>query len=268
MNEIQFIKTEALDLPVDMSKTVHCCFCDNEKPYPPSLSLTRIDDGILYNCFRASCSGQGLIGSLPTDFQVTKGVQKDNFKARPYVMPLYELSQTDKEYLYDRYKLGLVEIDRNSIKSMRGSSSNDFIFPLYDHTGSFYGHTTKRNDAKLKAIHYLERKTSNLYWPYSVRRSPWDRKTVIIVEDVLSAIRVNRFKQGVALLGTSMTKEKVKDLLLAGVENVILALDPDAFVTAQLMQEKWGLFFNTFRVVLLTDDPKDLKHTTLEAMLV
>jgi len=267
INSLQYIKMEALGTPVGQSKTVYCCFCDNDPPYAPSLSLTRIEEGILYNCFRACCSGQGMIGSLPANFG-DKG-KAQGFTPRPYTKPSMI---ADPENLKDLWHLTTHEVKNNGIRRTFGEDG--YIFPLFDSFGNNFGHTTKlfkdKEQSELgykytKAQHYLTKETCNLHYAYNT--SPINNGWVILVEDVISAIRVSRFRQGVALLGTHLNDKKVQNLLAWGAKNVVIALDPDALGKAIAIKKKYGIFFDTFRVVSLTNDPKDLTHEQLQKEL-
>ena len=146
MNELKHIKMEALGIPIGQSKTVHCCFCDNDPPYAPTLSITRTDDGILYNCFRAACSGSGFIGSLPTSEMVTRGgigPDPDRFIPRPYTEPTQAANPTD---LHERWGLTPEEVANNGIVELPHSPAEypyRWLFPLFDEQGYCFGHTTK-----------------------------------------------------------------------------------------------------------------------------
>ena len=114
-----------------------------------------------------------------------------------------------------------------------------------------------------KAKHYIDRDVaSRLSW-CKIQVAVKDHTTVILTEDVLSAIRCNRILRSCALLGTNISDNMVRDLLRHGYKNVWLALDPDALFKPIELKKKWGLFFNTFRVISLTKDPKDLSHDKL-----
>ena len=261
MSDLRYIKMEALSIPVGQSQTVYCCFCDNDPPYAPSLSLTRVEEGILYNCFRACCSGHGLIGSLPTNM-VTKGVQKD-FVPRPYTKPSMI---ADPQRLEDLWGLTPQEVTSHGIRAVfdKYNGEQGYLFPLYTKDGMSFGHTTKILNATMKAKHYLQYDKCMLHY---ARIPAFHRGTVIIVEDVISSIRVSRFHQGIALLGTALNDKKIKDLIAFGATDVIMALDPDALDKALAFKRKWGIFFNTFRVVSLSADPKDMKHEQLKKEL-
>ena len=269
MSELNYIKQEALSLAVGDEEKVFCPFCDNRKPWAPSLKITRIPEGILYHCYRAVCSGQGFIGTLPSNLLKESAAQSTVklFKPRPYKKDTTEILYAMYEYILKNYCITKTELKRNGILQTGGTDEVGLVMPLFNRMGYEFGHTTKiihANGTQLKAIHYLTTDTCKLHYAVG---SNCDGATVILVEDVLSAIRVSEFRQGVALLGTHLNDAMVKDLLIAGFKNVIVALDPDAISKATTMRQKYSLFFNTFSVVALPDDPKDLSRTRLQKEL-
>ncbi len=275
MNELDCIKQAALSLSIGENEKVYCPFCDNIEPYAPSLSVTRIAEGILYHCYRAVCSGQGFIGTLPSNLLKDKNVNLTVklFKPKPYEKETTHVLPVMVEYIGKKYCISCLELERNNIRQTGGTDEVALVMPLYSREGYEFGHTTKiihPNGTQLKAIHYLTTDTCKLHY---ARHYPSGSDlistgtTVILVEDVLSAIRVSEFRQGVALLGTHLNDAMIQDLLKAGYKNVILALDPDAVGKALKMKEKYSLFFNTWRVPVLTKDPKDLGRGELQKEL-
>ena len=59
------IKLLAIGLPVGCSIQEICPVCNGGMNKDKSLSITRTTEGLLYNCFRAKCSGcRGFVSSL------------------------------------------------------------------------------------------------------------------------------------------------------------------------------------------------------------
>lgn len=263
MNELSQLKSDAVSLAVGESETVYCPFCDNEKPYPPSMSLTRTETGILYNCYRASCSGRGHIGSLPSNMIETK--VKPEFTPNSLTDPTGQLSNEIEAHLVSKYNLTVSEMHNHNFKELTLRSG--IVMPLYTQSGSKWGNTVKLFNTKSKAKHYIDVDVpSRLAW-CKLSSSVDEHTTVILTEDVLSAVRCSRFYRSCALLGTNLTSEMIKDLLSAGYVHVILALDPDALSKAVKLQQQSALFFSTFRIASLSADPKDLEHDKLEEEL-
>ena len=268
-NQIDYIKLEALSMAVGENRSVHCCFCDNTPPYPPTLSITRQEGSIVYHCFRASCGGKGVIGSTAHE---TIKQPKPKFSPTWYDKPTRNPTRQELLSMSFKYSIGDKILERQGWKIGESYSADiTWVFPLFDKNGTCYGHTTKAYGGNFKALHYITKQRPLLH--YTQMRLNQDtplalpHSTAILTEDVISAVKMGRYARGVALLGTNINEEGVRDLLSAGYNNVIIALDPDASEKAFAIKKKFGLFFRTCRVVLLPADPKDMEPIELERIL-
>lgn len=258
------IKDEALDLDVDESKVMYCPFCDNAPPYQPSMSITRVDSGILYHCFRAGCGESGHLGSIPSSMMKKEKVE--DFTSKPFTHPTRNLTVEEMQFLSGKYDLTVEEIEDNEIKWMRDKKG--ICMPLYTRSGSKFGYCTKYWETQqYKSILYKQANYPNLHWAYAGNMDPYGWGTLVLVEDIISAIRVSRFAQGVALLGTDIDSDKALALSEASPHHVIYALDPDATGKAAMLQREFNLFFKSSRVAALSCDPKDMDHDQLQQEL-
>ena len=257
-SELHFIKQEALTLSVGESTKAYCPFCDNNPNYAPSLSITRGENGILYNCYRDSCSGRGMIGSIRNN---TVCGTVPSFTPNPYTGYSRTPDKVDLAQLLNKYEITEKEVANHGIKSIEGG----WLTPIYSSGGYMFGYTTKYFKSKLKAIHYLEEETCGLH--YVIQTEALWTKPAILVEDTISGIRVGRFAHAIVLLGTVLNDKRVRDILNHYYADIVVALDPDAIDTAIRMKNKYSLFFNTFRIAVLSKDPKDLSHEQLKKEL-
>lgn len=194
--------------------------------------------------------------------ELVKGSKpKSTFTPKKFSKETKTLDKDMLKMLEEKYGITPRELEDNNIIQI--ANRHGLLMPLYNLSDYAYGHTTKYFDSEYKAVHYLTTDTSKLHF-IRPRKRP---TTVTLVEDVLSAIRVHRFNQGVALLGTNLTSAHVSDLKRLGVEELIIALDPDAINKAVKMKNQYGLFFSQTRVVSLSDDPKNLEHDELKKQL-
>lgn len=258
MSEIRSIKAEALSLSVGETTNMYCPICDNDKPYPKSMSITRTDDGILYNCYRSSCSGSGFIGSLPNHLMSRK---EKKFKSNEFVSETRQPTKELIDYLGERYALTQGEITMYGIKEI--SEPRGILIPCKTSSGNVWCTTQKLFGQRAKAKHFIEKEVeSKLAWFKGTG------STIVLTEDVISAIRCRRFGSGsAALLGTRIDSYMVNDLFNEGITKIILALDPDALDKALFLKSKWSLFFDQFVVASLSKDPKDLSHLALRKEL-
>lgn len=256
MSDLDYIKMEAIALDVGETTTVQCCFCNSDEK---KLSITRKENGIVYNCWRAACSGRGFIGCGGWVDNYTEKA-KTKFVPKIYLNPTMELSVATLKLLSKKYGLDAKTLSTHNVSE--NWDGDTLVMPLYSRYGSKFGVTIKRWGGSRKAVHYIERKEPMLHYTLTNKQSP----PVVLVEDVLSAMRITQLNMGwvgVALLGTDVNDEKTRSLKLYGSKDIIIALDPDALQKAWKIQKKFGLFFKSFTVATMSNDPKDLTDQDL-----
>lgn len=260
-DNFDYIKECALDLKVGESKAFTCCFCNREK----KLSVTRVDNGILYNCFRASCSGKGIIGSISSGTQLK--VSPKEFKPRAMDKPLRNMTEYERAFLMSEYCLSIKQQEANGIKGFgHAGAGAHFAVPLFYKDGKSWGWQliskfTRVTGVEKKVDTYKEQDGTTLHYARSEEFHYYGTGVAVLVEDVFSAMRVSNIQgdsmlNGIALLGTTLNDEKVRDIR-KHFDHIIVALDPDATTKGYAMKERWGLFFDTFSVSVLEKDPKD-----------
>jgi len=253
MSELDYIRTEALSIEEGSTTTVYCPFCDNEKPYAPSLSLTRNEDGLVYNCYRAVCSGRGFIGSMPYE-RLDKAPVKPT--TNPFTGETKGLTSQVYDALWNNYRIRPQEAAPFRLSGGR------LIMPMVRHDGGVWGKNSKawyNPTSGKKSINYISVPyEAGVHWATPNRNC----ETAILVEDILSATRVRQDTpwHSVALLGTKFNDNTVKSLMQKGIKHVVVALDPDALSKAVWIVNKYRVFFNTFKVLSLSKDPKDLSE--------
>jgi len=172
-----------------------------------SLVVTMEGRKVKWICHRASCNNQG--STLVRSFA---GKQHSSFQ------------QTDE---YDTSQPFETLQNRHSAKPvLKGQEVRE----VKDETGALRG-TVLRATAELrkanpnvpKDINRIEKGWVMLHFP-----SPLRSKSVIIVEDIPSANKMDRYFPCVCLLGTHLNEYKLEYLLNLGINHVIIALDNDA----------------------------------------
>ena len=250
---ISDIKEEAIDLDVGDNLLMYCPFCG--ATHEAKLSITRKADGLLYNCYRGTCSARGFIPSVAGAMPVVK---KSKFNPRKLWMNTTSLPPEVAMFLEDSYGFTQEEIETNGIKY--APEQERLVFPLYDVFGRPFGHSTKYIGedegirGTVKGLHYIEEEGTSLHYPVSIHSG---KDKIVAVEDVISSIKVARHCASVALLGTNISEEQAREL--AGqYKEIILALDNDAINKAFMLRSKYSLIFRNFSVRLLVKDPKSM----------
>lgn len=99
----------------------------------------------------------------------------------------------------------------------------------------------------------------------------WQTRTAVLVEDCLSAIVLAAVRPGlrvVAALGTGLNRDKIQELYAGGVDHLRIAFDADATGQAFHMASKWGMGFDSCRVIPLDKDIKNMVLSEVHALRV
>lgn len=256
------LKLSALSLEVGKTTNIICPSCDGGTHDDVSLSLTRIAEGILYNCYRDSCAlGGGFISSQTGAFTPNDNKRKKTIKK--FTHSLRNLSQDELTELYSRYGIHKEKIKGNGWKRLE--EYHTLYMPILNKEGYEIGCMTKKlaqhADNRPKNVLYLTNQSApRLHYPMQNFRK---EAPLYIVEDMISATRLTSCVNSVALLGTSMCDKQVLDILSI-TNKVILMLDADTWEhktpTPVKLRNKYGIFFKYFVLVYIPKDIKDMKE--------
>ena len=138
--------------------------------------------------------------------------------------------------------------------------------------GSIWGRNSKMMapfTGTKKSINYIsEDYPAKMHWCLN-KLMPTE--SIILSESVLDATKCHQLQhthRSAALLGTVFNDETIKCLLEANIKHVVLALDPDALAKAASLVSKYRVFFNTFKILSLSKDPKDLSQEEFDDEIV
>lgn len=234
-----------------------CPACNGGASQEGSFSVTRRGGFLLYNCHRSSCGFGGRSYIAGGAWSTGKSGGNEG-RSRPYISTV-PLSPATAKLLADRYYIG-----RQVMESARlgwtgddsGRYSRRVSFPILDPMGKQRG-TNYRSyeNAKPKAL-------IELAYPDAVAMA-WYRtrptsKTVVLVEDQVSALKLSPYFHTAALLGTHISDSKADEILAQKYENVFLSLDNDATFDAIKQQLKWKNRIPHMYVIGIEKDIKDM----------
>lgn len=235
------------------SRYVKCIFCNAE--HENKLSLTRTEAGILYHCFRAKCGAKGIIlfeGRYSS-------MEKDTFTPMPYTGVT---KPVPPELWVEVFNTTEIELPANVLYEEK---RNALMFPIYDADEYICG-------AQLKPLEYKQDKLPKYITYYDIKcphsyylRENTNNYQLIIVEDILSALKLKEYGSSVALLGTNLTNEGLRDIIKLNPINIVIMLDPGAEDKAMKIANKLSPFF-TVRVVYLKADPKNTPYNELDTI--
>jgi len=235
-----------LDVPEEGDRTgrILCPYCNGGDSNELSFGLVRVTNGLVYNCFRASCSlGGGMVRDGHVSFS-NKGRKKSKL-SRPYEGPMSRLSVDYYRFFGTCFQLWPSSIDRAGWKF----SEHHVVFPVKNVREENLGHILrvydrrsldkygfrpeewfpeyKPTDVKAQATYKnsFEVPFYNYYYPLTKCKA---KDTVVLVEDSISALKLAQHGfHSVALLGVYMADDIMFDLV-SKFKRGVVALDKDA----------------------------------------
>lgn len=265
----EIIKQEAISLPMGESMTITCpkCLEDFEIQGRPSntwnpnksCSISRNKKGLLYKCHRATCGLHGFTGSITFD----KSPSKRQFKPQEYTHSTVALSNTQMKWFDNKYGLFMSELLKNKFRF--NPKRKSVVMPIFNANNFDVGVVDRDffNGRKPKAITYWFNDVPKVHFP-----AGWDNKVgredypLVIVEDIISAIKVSRFLPCVALLGSHLSDNVVQHIHKF-FNKIIISLDDDAINNSLKAKRKYGVLFEGFKIIHTPQDPKDMSIARL-----
>lgn len=270
------IKLDCATLEVGESVRMECPACGGDK----TMTVTRYDNRLVYNCYRASCSTRGVLMSRSASggfSQIESVRRKEEDATRKRAREFDEvfssrlvLPKEFRDKLYETF--GFVPPTAGVIPSAWHGFR--ILFEVRDYTQRLVGFVARRYDwtgtmGGPKSVsfgyssHHWARRTSH------GQNSVPDKHGLVIVEDVISAEKISAAVgiPSVALLGTSLSDECLSDIVRTKPSTVSVFLDPGAEGAAIKVAKRLRLFVGEVRIILADKDPKDLTKEELELAL-
>lgn len=258
------IKLGAIALPVGATTIdIVCPWCRGGQNQDQAFAVTRTDDGLLYICYRASCPHSGFIPAYGSSEARSGTVCKP---VREFHRPLKALPNRLRRVLESKYEL---DWDTQKGQEWKYDYTKDRLYmPVFDYMGYQAGAVVKRlsDDKSIpKTVLYGENgQYHRLHYPRLPEKPLVSAgNTLVVVEDIISAVKVSRILPCVALLGTHMSQDQACELA-SRYTQLVIALDPDAYGKALLMADKYGILFQDVSVLDMDQDPKDTPWVDLE----
>lgn len=256
-------------MAVDEQVNVHHC---KEGRGNDRLYIKRTRNGWVFNCFHCGESGGimegGAKGSLPNpSIRPSRGhdTHTDGKKLPRDVTGVWSDFSIEARVWLGRY-LSIQEVKDNGI--LFSPSLQRVVLPVY-HDGSLVGYQTRRLLDRDTYPKYLTFTSSpDDYW-FHVHPHAGGGDCVVLVEDMLSAIKCSRYMSSAALFGVS-----IKDSLLARLvrhhSKFLIFLDYDNVqvkAAARKLKKRLDIF-GECGIIDLGTDPKDCDDETLRRLLV
>lgn len=251
-------------LQIGETRRLRCPFCEGGTSRENSFSLSRTSDAeCLYCCFRATCSRSGRLACpgfrLTSDTSDSSPRSKRQASIRVFTGRTVALEKEWLSNLSDAYGIFPDEAIREGWK--QAVEDGSLVCPIRGPDAVPRGILTRSRTPKYPG----EKTHSKLYPQTDGVRQGWFRRAgishspVVVVEDVISALKVSRQFTAVALLGTHLDQDRLDEIVSVS-KIVVLALDNDATEKAIGYQKKFGLQAE-IKVAMLE---KDLKYESDE----
>lgn len=266
-----------------------CPICKGRRTF--GISISQEDDSIVYNCFKANCHVKGRINSDNKRHkltQVASFLNKEEFKSNtikiknevPLVLGHIGNHQEKIKFL-EKYNLDYKILNNLRLQISYDPRKHRILFQNKYLYNNFAMGRTLFDRIKPKWLVYGEK--PSLFVVDSRIRSLQSYKSIVLVEDVLSAIKVTHLTDslGVALLGTSLSDNAILSLQQLikerfWINSIYACLDSDAQVKNLELEAKIKVYFPNKKVDSIHlnklnlhggKDIKDLDDSTIKNLL-
>ena len=239
VNEIQM---EGSQLEVGTGTRIVCPQCGGGSTKEKSMSLYRSQTTTIHaTCFRASCDfgTQHVRMYSDGDTLLSARTHKHNRsnKKKPFYIHKEPIHENKKRILNEKYHLDDYKL---AYARVQGTKDRRVVFPIFNPKHSVRGYVVRVvgkmhlpphvNQVSIpKAMNQPSIDGATMQsWYFKDRHQRKASDTLIIVEDIPSALRCIDYCDSVALLGTALTPDKQKEIKAMRYKNIYLCLDADA----------------------------------------
>lgn len=142
---------------------------------------------------------------------------------------------------------------------------NQLIFPWYDDTLNVVGFQARNFSPDSKRKYFTQGDIANLL-PIYYHSPTGPTRSLILVEDVISAVKISRYKDAMPCLSSSVPLSKLSRL--AGLyRSFTIWLDGNMFANATRMANQLQAMGCQTSVILTPKDPKEYSYTDLQEIL-
>jgi len=245
-----------LDLEDEVTQRLDCVVCGKRN----TLTVTRMDGKVLWNCYSASCGIGGITNADYTKEDISKKVNFNTEKKKDeeFVVPAYFVKDVTRSHQCLNYldEFNCMEIfDKNPDRFAYDVKNDRLAFMTVD--------DSKVVGAVGRALKYGVKwyRYDNSHIPFIIGDN---KDLAVVVEDCTSACVVSHEATGIALLGTNLLTEHLH--YVKPYKNIVVALDRDATDKAIDIQRKIAIHVDKCRVMILERDLKYENKETIKEM--
>lgn len=231
-----------------------------------SMRIERKEDGtITAICFR--CGNYGVHSSTKTvrDIKavcssVGEGERRDVGEVGTVITHLYDWPIKPLHWIR---QYGITDKEISAYQIAYSETQRRVILPIW-WQGEKVGYQLRRIYDDDKGPKYITRTTGGPGF-MSFGCIPTDK--IVIVEDIISAIKVGRHEQALALMSTSITQRMKLVLSKYGMFYIWLDMDNEQVISNAIKLLKTLGIFGTTKLLYTPNDPKEYDDTTIKGFL-
>ena len=248
---------QELNLEDEATQRLDCVECGKRN----TLTVTRIDGKILWNCYSASCSIGGVTDAEYSREDVTNKVHlvPKEKEDKPFVVPSYfvrDITRSSDCLNYINEFNFMPIYDNNPERFMYDVKGDRLVF-MTVWGGEIVGAVGRALKYGVKWYRY-----DNCHTPFIIGDN---KEVAVVVEDCTSACVVSYVATGIALLGTTLLTDHLH--YIKPYKKVIVALDRDATNKSIDIQRKIAIHVDKCKVIILEKDLKYENKTSITKLL-
>lgn len=277
INEIQQLIAE---LEEGQHGRAVCPYCQGGSSNERSLSITRSKKKVgKYMCFRASCElGSGTVMLLTDESgnAIYHGKSKKvTTTAKQYLLKTLPLWNSLARMLKKKYGLTDELLIYGNVRAM---SDGRVAYTIFTPKRRRRGYVVRKYKDHYRGMvdygsvpkainHFLDKGNVGLSWYYKERHKNKQTDTLVLVEDIVSALKVSQWIDCCALLGTTLEPKRQKEVKEQRYKNVVLALDADANHRSVAIRKQTQNHLPNLKVKFLDKDFKDMTEEEIKETL-
>ncbi len=241
-----------------------CPICHRKNTF----SITMTIFGVLFHCFHTNCDTKGIVkGNIKSRGRLIKDTLNKN--TIPKIQEVLDISNFDFNNISNirpTLKKYQVYFNRNRACIALDIKENRIVFFTWDREsgkplsgiGKLLTGFPEFGVPKWRKYYTTEVYPIVFNYKTAYNRKPIYTKTCVITEDAFSALRVAKYHDSAAILGTSMTDFQIEYLHSLGFENIVISLDKDAQTSAIKLSETLSPYFKRVLTLPIDNDIKDM----------
>lgn len=233
-----------------------CPRCGGGSTGEKSLSLSRREGHLVWQCFRAKCEFRGATGGagIPTKAREPAAKRRRVWEGTTHPVP-----DDVARRIMDMWHM---EVPENWwwTTDYGGRVAMSVRSPKFTHRGWVLRSITPTEGAK--ALTYINEGEQGMSW---YKTSP--HRGTVLVEDIPSAVRASKYVNSCALLGTGIGMDRAIEIAENAPRPLYVTFDQDATALAFRWARRYALLWGDVQVLPLEHDLKDLPENELEEKL-